>query len=82
MEQNDRKMLVNWRRLEPDRPLNLWLYYCFPALDAKFDNFHYFPGFFAHQVVTQMKLYHEAKIQGIFIENSGEFGATYTDGPA
>jgi len=77
MEANDRKLLADWRRLEPERPLYLWLYYCFPALNARSGNFHYFPGFFAHQVVTQMRLYHEAGIKGIFLENSSECDATY-----
>jgi hypothetical protein len=77
MEANDRKVLSDWRRLEPNRPLYLWLYYCFPALNSSSGNFHYFPGFFAHQVVPQMRLYHEAGIKGFYIENSSECGATY-----
>ena len=51
MEVNDRKVLADWRDHDPERPLYLWLYYCFPALNAKYGNFHYFPGFFAHSVV-------------------------------
>lgn len=77
MEANDRKVLSEWRSKEPNRPLALWLYYCFPALNAKYGNYHYFPGFFAHSVVKQMKLYHDATISGIFLENSSECGATY-----
>jgi len=77
MEANDRKVLDAWRNNDPERPLYLWLYYCFPSLNAKGGGYHYFPGFFAHTVVRQMKLYHEAHIRGIFLEHSGEFGATY-----
>jgi hypothetical protein len=77
MEANDRKVLREWREHDPQRPLYLWLYYCFPALNAHFGNFRYFPGYFAHAVVPQMKLYHDAKIDGIFLENSSECGESY-----
>jgi hypothetical protein len=77
MEANDRKVLTEWRRAEPNRPLYLWLYYCFPALNAQSGGFHYFPGFFAHSVAKQMRMYHDTRIAGIFLENSSEMGATY-----
>lgn len=77
MEANDLKVLNAWRKASPDRPLHLWLYYCFPALNAKYGNFNYWPGFFAHDVVKQMKLYHDANVNGIFLENSSEMDATY-----
>lgn len=77
MEANDRKVLAEWRAREPNRPLYLWLYYCFPALNAKYGQFHYFPGFFAHDVMRQMRLYHDARIQGIFMEHSSECGESY-----
>ncbi len=75
IERNDRKVLDDWRRHDPSRPLYLWLYYCFPAL-TRHGKFHCFPGFFAHSVVRQMKLFHDARIRGIFLEHSSEFGAT------
>ncbi len=74
MEANDRKVLAEWRRQDPERPLYVWLYYNFPALNAQYDGFGYFPGFFAHSVVTQMRLYQKARVQGIFMEHSSEFG--------
>lgn len=78
MEQNDVKMLADWSKREKGkRPLQLWLYYCFPALNATSGNYNAFPGFFAHQVPGQMKLYHEAGISGMYIENSSECGVTY-----
>ncbi len=76
MEANDLKVLDDWRRQDPERPLYLWLYYCFPALNAKYGDFAYFPGFFAHAVVRQMGLYRQARIRGIFMEHSSEFGQT------
>jgi hypothetical protein len=77
MEVNDRRVLNEWRSADPQRPLYLWLYYCFPALNAKTGNFHFFPGFFAHTVAGQMKMYHGARIQGIFMEHSSEFDQTF-----
>lgn len=77
MEANDRKVLTEWRERDPDRPLYLWLYYCFPALNARSGSYHYFPGFFAHQVVRQMQMYHDAGIRGMYVENSSECDATF-----
>jgi len=77
MEANDRKVLADWRRQDPDRPIYLWLYYCFPALNAQSGKFNYFPGFFAHSIAKQMKIYHDAQVRGIFLEHSSEFGATW-----
>ncbi|MBI2302217.1 MAG: DUF4838 domain-containing protein [Armatimonadetes bacterium] len=77
MEVNDRKVLGDWRAREPGRPLYLWLYYCFPALNARSGSYHYFPGYFAHSVVKQMKLYHQKGVQGIFLEHSSEGGESY-----
>jgi hypothetical protein len=76
IERNERKVLDDWRRHDSSRPLYLWLYYCFPAL-SRHGKFHHFPGFFAHSVVRQMHLYHDARIRGIFLEHSSEFGASY-----
>lgn len=77
MEANDRRVIRQWRSAEPERPLYLWLYYNFPALNAQYGGWRYFPGFFAHSVVQQMKLYHDNRFQGIFMEHSSEFGQTY-----
>ena len=77
MEANDRKVLREWREQDLNRPLYLWLYYNFPGMNAQSGNYHYFPGYFAHTVVSQMKMYHAANIQGMFIEHSSEFGESY-----
>ncbi len=77
MEVNDRKVLREWSVNEPGRPRYLWIYYCFPALNATSGQYHYFPGYFAHQVVGQMALYHQAGIRGFMLENSSECGESY-----
>lgn len=73
MEANDRKVLEEWTR-DRDRPVYLWLYYCFPALQAQYDHYDIFPGFFAHTAVRQMEWFRRAGIRGLFIEHSSEFG--------
>lgn len=75
MEKNDRKVLADWRRHGPDRPLYLWLYYCFPAFAAQTRDFHCFPGLFAHTVAKQMKTFAKADIRGIFLEAT--YGNSY-----
>lgn len=77
MEANDRRVLDEWRAKEPARPLYLWLYYNFPALNAQNADWNYFPGYFAHRVVQQMAWYHERGVRGLFMEHSSEFGGSY-----
>ncbi len=56
VEANDRKVLDEWRREEPDRPIYLWLYYNFPALLAvPGGEFNYFPGFFAPSLMAKAR---------------------------
>lgn len=76
MEVNDRRVLREWTQPH-DRPIYLWLYYCFPALNAKYGNYNYWPGFFARECAEQVELYHQAGICGMMLENSSECGATY-----
>lgn len=78
MARNDRKMLNDWAlQSEGKRPLFLWLYYCFPGLAGKSGKYTEFPGFFAHTVVQQMKLYKDAGIRGIFMEHSSQFDRSF-----
>ena len=59
------------------RPLYLWLYYCFPALQSYGEGWNGFPSYFAHTAIRQMAMYHKAGVRGIFIEHSSEFGQTH-----
>ncbi len=78
MEAADRKMFHAWvERGGGERPLYLWLYYCFPALNAKLGKYNAFPGFFARTVVKQMKMWTDAGIRGFFLEHSSEMGESY-----
>jgi hypothetical protein len=78
MEANDRKVFDSWVGHEGKRrPLYLWLYYCFPALQSRSGKYNSFPSYFAHTAVKQMRMYNDADIRGIFIEHSSEFGQTH-----
>jgi hypothetical protein len=48
------------------RPLYLWLYYTFPVESARNANLHCWPGFFAHAIGEQMKLFYELGYRGMF----------------
>ena len=78
MEKNDMKVFNQWTNNEAGkRPLYVWLYYCFPALNANGDGYALFPGFFVHQMAKQTRMYHKAGIRGIFLEHSSEFNQSY-----
>ncbi|NLC58401.1 MAG: DUF4838 domain-containing protein [Armatimonadetes bacterium] len=48
------------------RPLFLWLYYTFPVETARNSNLHCWPGFFAHAIGEQMRLFHRLGYRGMF----------------
>jgi hypothetical protein len=78
MEANDRKVFDTWVAREGQRrPLYLWLYYCFPALQSHWGKYNSFPSYFAHTAVKQMAWYNAAGVRGIFIEHSSEFDQTH-----
>jgi len=76
MEANDLKVL---RAFTADRrrPVYLWLYYNFPALQAQYDGYQTFPSFFARTLLRQMPMYRQGGIRGMFIEHSSEFGQSH-----
>ncbi len=78
MEANDTRILTEWVSREGKRrPLYVWLYYNFPALNAQYESFRMFPGFFVHQMARQIALYDKTGIEGVFLEHSGEFNQTF-----
>ena len=78
MARADRTIFDTWVRKEKGRrPLYVWLYYCFPALNAKQHKDNAFPGFSARTVMQQMRMYADAGIEGIFLEHSSEMGQSY-----
>ncbi|NLC57998.1 MAG: DUF4838 domain-containing protein [Armatimonadetes bacterium] len=59
-------LLREWAKEEKGRPLYLWLYYTFPVEIANGNRFHCFPGFFAHAIGEQFRLFRECGIRGMF----------------
>ena len=47
-------------------PMSLWLYHTFPLEIANNGKFYCFPGFFAHELDKQFKVFKDYKVNGIF----------------
>ena len=77
MERNDMKVYSTWVEKEKDRPIYLWLYYCFPEEAAVNRKGHGFPGFFAHTAARQIKMFARDGIRGAFLNGLGEQVDTY-----
>ncbi len=60
------KLLDAWAGEGVGRPLYLWLYYTFPKEHAVNGKYHCFPGFFAHTIGEQFRLFHRYGILGMF----------------
>ncbi len=77
MEKNDMRFYQSWVTREKDRPIYLWLYYCFPEEIAINGKHNCFPGFFAHTIDRQFKMFSKDGIRGIFLNNLGEYLDNY-----
>jgi hypothetical protein len=77
MEKNDTAFYRSWVEKEKDRPIYLWLYYGFPEEIAIKQNKKCFPGFFAHTVARQIKMFHKDGIRGAFFNGIAEQVDTY-----
>ncbi|MCX7424983.1 MAG: DUF4838 domain-containing protein [Planctomycetia bacterium] len=71
MEENDLRFYRDWVSHEKGRPLYVWLYYCFPEQTGA-PPFHCFPGFSAHNLDRQIKMFARDGIRGAFLNNIGE----------
>lgn len=54
------------------RPIYLWNYYCFPEEIAINGKWHCFPGFSAHRMARQIKMYYADGVRGVFLCGIGE----------
>jgi len=77
MERNDTAFYESWVTKEKDRPIYLWLYYCFPEEIAMNSGWSCFPGFFAHTLDRQFKRFAKDGIRGAFLNNLGDYLDTY-----
>ena len=76
-ERRDMRLFHDWIEKERGRPFYLWLYYCFPEEIAINNKFHCFPGFFAHTVDRQFKMFARDGVKGFFMNNLGDYLDTY-----
>ena len=77
IEQNDMRFYQSWITKEKDRPIYLWLYYCFPEEIAMNGKWNCFPGFFAHTIDRQFKMFAGDGIHGVLLNNLGEYIDNY-----
>jgi len=64
--ENELRAFHEWAKQAQERPMYLWLYYTFPVEIAVNGKFHCFPGYFAHKVGEQMKLFARHGFRGMF----------------
>ncbi|PJB69489.1 MAG: hypothetical protein CO095_09905 [Armatimonadetes bacterium CG_4_9_14_3_um_filter_58_7] len=72
LQQNDVKFYDSWVTKEKDRPIFLWLYYCFPAEVGHGGGWNVFPGFFAHRIERWFKRFHRDGIRSAFFNGFGQ----------
>lgn len=68
---NDIKLFKRWVA-DKNRRIYIWNYHCFPNMMAKKGSWHVFPGFSAHTLDEQYKMYHEDGVRGVFLCGVGE----------
>lgn len=54
------------------RILSMWLYHCFPQETGDVMGFHVFPGFHAHTLANQLRMFADDGIKGVFTCGVGE----------
>lgn len=73
MQENDLKFFDSWVTKEKDRPIYLWLYYCFPTERGhRLGGWHVWPGFFAHGIDRWFKRFAEHGVKGAFFNGGGQ----------
>ncbi len=72
VQANDVKFFNSWVTKEQDRPIYLWLYYCFPAEIAHRGGWHCFPGFFAHGAARWFQRFGSRGVRGAFFNGWGQ----------
>ena len=74
IRENDVRFYKQWitESKEKNRPIYLWNYYCFPTERGDILGFNVFPGFSAHLLAEQIKMYAEDGVRGVFLCGVGE----------
>lgn len=68
--ENDLEILRAWQNKAPDHIKSVWLYFCYPALDAVGANERCFPGFFSRDLLAVLEEFRKSGIRGFIIEPS------------
>lgn len=71
VKRNDIDFYKKWV-VRKDRRIYLWNYYCFPTEMAVMQGWNCFPGFSAHELARQIKMYHKDGVRGVFLCGIGE----------
>lgn len=74
IRENEMDFYKDWiaESKKSNRPVFLWNYYCFPTETGDILNFNVFPGFSAHVLSDQIKMYARDKVRGVFLCGVGE----------
>ncbi len=72
-EAHDMAIYRSWTTKEKDRPIFLWLYYCFPEETAMNGGYYCFPVFSPHTIDRQFKMFARDHIRGAFLNNLGDY---------
>jgi len=74
IKENDLNFYKQWieESKESNRPIFLWNYCCFPTERGDILGFNVFPGFSAHLLAEQIKMYVEDGVRGVFLCGIGE----------
>ncbi len=67
MERNDLAFYRGWLRKAPGRLHGVWLYQCFPDEIAENNKFKPFPGFHAHTLSRQFRMFAKDGVRGFFL---------------
>jgi hypothetical protein len=71
-KETDTSFYHDWVSRDKGRRLYVWLYYCFPELLCDDGNWRCFPGFSAHNLDQQIKMFARDGIRGAFLNYLGE----------
>jgi len=66
----DHAIYKKWVTL--NRPMHIWNYYNFPEMWTLAGKWRCFPGFSAHMLADEIKMYHRDQVRGVFLCGIGE----------
>jgi len=70
VQANDDAILQAWENEYPEMKKYVWMYYCFPSLSARQQQWRMFPGFFASHVGDYFQKYLSCNLVGMWWEPS------------